>query len=264
MILLVDAGNSRLKWAFLRNGRFESGGSLERKGKQTAALARKAWGSLDTPPARVLVASVAGPAFRRSLTSWAAKHWQVTPEFLIAQAHAFEVRNAYEEPLRLGVDRWAALVAARALGAVPTCIVDCGTAIVIDALAADGRHLGGLITPGLGLMRESLIQRAEEIREERVTTSSSESSLLASDTGNAIIGGCLYAAVAMIDRVVLDLSGELGKGLRTVITGGDAPRIKPLLASRVRYEPDLVLRGVAVMAGRRESVGESGRGQEVL
>lgn len=264
MILLIDAGNSRLKWAFLRDGRFESGGSLERKGKQTAALARKAWGSLDTHPARVLVASVAGPAFRKSLTGWVSKQWQVDPEFLVAQANAFEVRNAYEEPLRLGVDRWAALVAARASAAVPTCIVDCGTAIVIDALAADGRHLGGLITPGLGLMRDSLIQRAEEIQEERVTAGNGESFLLASDTGNAIIGGCLYAAVAMIDRVVLDLGSELGKGLRTVITGGDAPRIKPLLAIRVGYEPDLVLQGVAVMAGQRESIGESDKGQEVL
>ena len=263
MILLVDAGNSRLKWALLRDGHFESGGSLDRRGTQTAALLRAAWGSLNTPPARVVVASVAGPAFRKSLTGWVSRQWRVTPEFPVAQAHGFDVCNAYEDAGRLGADRWAALVAARASAAVPACIVDCGTAIVIDALAADGRHLGGLITPGLGLMRDSLIQRAEEIKEERVSAGHGESSLLASDTGNAIIGGCLYAAVAMIDRVVFDLGSELGKGLRTLITGGDAPRIKPLLATRARYDPDLVLRGVAVMAGYREATGVSDKEREV-
>jgi type III pantothenate kinase len=262
MILLADAGNSRLKWACLRDRTYEYGGVLPR-GKQVAAMARKAWGDLASPPDRVIVACVAGGTFRSSLANWFEKQWSVTAEFPVPRAEAFGVRNAYAEPWRLGIDRWAALIAARRQQVSPVCIVDCGTAITIDALSAEGHHLGGLIAPGLNAMRDSLVQRAADIDAEHAVASGDESSLLASDTGNAIVGGSLYAAVSMIDRVVLELGGALGSNLRVVMTGGDAEQIMPLLESRVEFAPDLVLRGLAVMAADNESADESGREQEI-
>lgn len=262
MILLVDAGNSRLKWAYLRDEKFEYGSVLPR-GKQVAAMARKAWGELASQPDRVVVACVAGTSFRTSLTNWFEKQWSVIPEFPVAHAEAFGVRNAYANPERLGIDRWAALIAAYRRQVLPVCIVDCGTAITIDALSAEGHHLGGLIAPGLDAMRDCLVQRTADIDAEHAVTSGDESSLLASDTGNAIVGGALYAAISMIDRVVLELGSVLGSRLHVLITGGDAQQVMPLLESRVEFEPDLVLRGLAVMAEYGESVDQSGREQEV-
>ena len=250
MILLLDAGNSRLKWAILRNGHFESGGVLDLAGGAIKELASAAWAELDTPES-VVVANVNGEPFRRALNSWVKRHWKLTPDYVVAEAELFGIRNAYAEPARLGIDRWLALLAARELFNGPVCVVDCGTALTIDALAQDNRHLGGLIIPGLKLMRDALVGRAETIREQMQSASHEQVRLLGADTGSAVVGGTLYAVVAVIDRVMADLRAELGSGLRCVLTGGDAPGVLPLLATRAHHEADLVLLGLARIAPSR-------------
>lgn len=244
MILLLDAGNSRLKWAVLRNGQFEHGGVLEHADIALKELATAAWGELD-PPEAVWVANVAGEALRRTLNAWVKRRWKLTPEYPLATANAFGLQNAYAEPTRLGIDRWLALLAAREKNKGPFCVIDCGTALTIDVLSHDDRHLGGLIIPGVQLMRDALANRAEGIRERIETASHQQVSLLGSDTGSAVAGGSVYAAVAVIDRIYADLRTELGRRLCCILTGGDAPTLLPLLAFRAVYEEDLVLRGLA-------------------
>ncbi len=250
MILLLDAGNSRLKWAILRNGHFESGGVLDLVGDTIKELASAAWAELDTPEC-VLVANVNGEPFRRGLNAWVKRHWKLTPDYVVAEAELFGIRNAYAEPARLGIDRWLALLAARDIFNGPMCIVDCGTALTIDVLAEDNRHLGGLIIPGLNLMRDALVGRAESIREQMQSATHEQVRLLGADTGSAVVGGTLYAVVAVIDRVMDDLRVELGAGLRCVLTGGDAQGLLPLLATRARLETDLVLLGLTRIAHSR-------------
>ena len=250
MILLLDAGNSRLKWALLRHGHFERGGVFEHSGEAIKELASAAWAELDIPES-VWVANVGGEPLRRALNSWVRRHWKLTPEYVVADAELFGIHNAYAEPARLGVDRWLALLAARELFKGPLCIVDCGTALTIDALGLDNRHLGGLIIPGLQLMRDALVGRAESIREQMQVASHEQVRLLGADTGSAVVGGTLYAQVAVIDRVLADLRAELGASLRCVLTGGDAPGLLPLLATRAHYEADLVLLGLARIARSR-------------
>jgi type III pantothenate kinase len=250
MILLLDAGNSRLKWAILRNGHFESGGVLDLAGGAIKELASAAWAELDTPES-VVVSNVNGEPFRRALNSWVKRHWKLSPDYVVAEAELFGIRNAYAESARLGIDRWLALLAARELFNGPVCIVDCGTALTIDALAQDNRHLGGLIIPGLKLMRDALVGRAETIREQMQSASHEQVRLLGADTGSAVVGGTLYAIVAVIDRVMADLRAELGSGLRCVLTGGDALGVLPLLATRAHLEADLVLLGLARIAHSR-------------
>lgn len=247
MILLLDAGNSRLKWAMLRNGHFEHGGSLEQSSEGIKEFASAAWGHLDAPET-VLVANVAGEPLRRALNSWIKRRWKLTPEYVAASAEQFGVRNAYSEPARLGVDRWLALLAARELFPGALCVVDCGTALTVDVLAQDDRHLGGLIIPGMQLMRDALTARAEGIRGQIDQATHAQVTLLGTDTGSAVAGGTLYAEVAFIDRIFADLRAELGPKLRCVITGGDAQRLQPLLACDAHYEADLVLLGLARVA----------------
>lgn len=247
MILLLDAGNSRLKWAMLRNGHFEHGGSLEQTAEAIKEFASAAWGHLDAPEA-VLVANVAGEPLRRALNSWVKRRWKLNPEYLTASAEQFGIRNAYSEPARLGVDRWLALLAARELFGGALCVLDCGTALTVDVLAQDNRHLGGLIIPGMQLMRDALTGRAEGIRGQIDQATHAQVTLLGTDTGSAVAGGTLYAEVAFIDRVFADLRAELGPQLRCVITGGDAQRLQPLLACRAHFEADLVLLGLARVA----------------
>lgn len=172
----------------------------------------------------------------------------MTPEFIIAQHSAFGVSNGYSEPHKLGPDRWAALIAAHHAQLGATCIVDCGTALTIDVLTADGKHLGGLIMPGLNLMRSALFFHTHALPCKMNLETETDIASLARDTQAGIRSGTLYAVVATIERVIADIASD--RKLRTrVITGGDAEHIAPRLAGHYRHEPDLVLQGLAIIAG---------------
>lgn len=243
MMLLVDIGNSRMKWTTVEEGRWGVPGLKEYHADTLAQTLDKAF-SRKPRPEQVLVASVAGEAVRAEFSRWIAARWSLTPEFLQASAEACGVRNAYTEPERLGVDRWAALIAAHTLFPGGACIVDCGTAVTFDALAPDGSHMGGLIMPGLSLMRRSLADNTDAIGE----TGKGEVSLLARNTADGVAAGTLYALVAAVDRISGDVADALQGPVRRIITGGDAKTVLALLGGRWQHEPMLVLKGLEVVA----------------
>lgn len=245
MKLLVDIGNARIKWAVLEGEKWTDGEALLHKGRAFKDVARPAWKDLQ-PPQRVIVSNVAGRDYQKSVETWVKRRWKVKPEFLCSQTSQCGVTNAYQTPERLGADRWAALIAAHAYYPGPAVIIDCGTAITIDALDAAGKHLGGLIVPGMELMRAALVGNAAGI--ELNDAEAQSVSLLGSSTESAVAGGVLYTAVALVDRACQDLIAELGQGTRLLLTGGDAPRILPLLGKRPRHDARLVLKGLSVFA----------------
>lgn len=245
MNLLLDIGNSRIKWALAAKRRWQPGEAMPRADKAFKDLARPIWKDLEAPE-RVLVCSVADADYNKSVHTWVKRRWKIDAEFFHSEPDCCGVVNAYQDPSRLGADRWACLVAAHALYTAPVCVVDCGTAITIDALAADGRHLGGLIVPGLDMMVAALASRAPGI--ELDGDQQQEVSLLGRDTASAVQGGTLYTAVALVDRVFNDIAHELGATTVKIITGGDAERVRPLLSSQPEYVPDLVLKGLKVYA----------------
>ncbi|MEJ2553262.1 MAG: type III pantothenate kinase [Gammaproteobacteria bacterium] len=250
MILLVDIGNSRIKWASLIKKRLEHRGNTTRRKDPTtlAADLEQAWRKVKKPQA-VVVSSVAGSAYAEALSAWTTERWQLQPRFVTAERTAFEVTNAYSKPERLGADRWAALIAARRRRAgAAACIVDAGTAVTIDVISAQGVHQGGLIIPGLAMMRHALLEQTEELLPATEEPVSGDVSLLARDTRDGVNGGTLYALVAVIDRVIADVRTELGTDLTRIITGGDAETLLPLLAGNYHHHPDLVLEGLAVIA----------------
>ncbi len=246
MNLLVDIGNARIKWAVQDAQGLRLGEPLARDNKAFKDLARPAWKDLQTPQ-RVVIANVAGGDYEKSVRTWVKRRWKVAPEFLRATSSQLGVDNAYKEPERLGADRWACLLAAHTGYSAPVVIVDCGTAITIDALTAEGRHLGGLIAPGIDLMTTALTHRAPGI--EILHDGNRDIALLGGSTEVAVAGGVLYAAVSLVDRVLLDLKAELGRATQLLITGGDAERIRPLLSTLPLHVSDLVLQGLAAFAG---------------
>lgn len=253
MILLLDAGNSRLKWACLVGGMLQSGEALARTGSGPGDDVRAlslAWAPLPKPE-RVLVGSVLGREFVGALSTCTMEAWQVAVESVTPRREAHGLVNAYAEPTRLGVDRWLGLLGARSHGDGAACVVDCGTAITIDAMRADGTHLGGLILPGLGLMRRMLTAGTQGIRVDTDANGNGETLLpWADDTRPALLSGTLCAAVAGIDRAVDALRAPLGGAPRCYITGGDAERLLPLLEGTYQHRPELVLEGLALIAER--------------
>ena len=246
MTLVLDIGNSRIKWAREEGAGLSGHGEAAWRGRGLRATIAAEWNALARPQ-RVLAASVLDEECRAELCEWVSARWSLPVEFVRSQAEACGVTNAYEEPGRLGVDRFAALVAAHAIGPRASCVVDCGTALTVDALTAEGRHLGGLIVPGVATMRRSLLADTRGIRE----IEGDSRILLATGTGAAVAAGTAYALVTLVDRVVFEMQTELGEAVTCVMTGGDAPLLRPLLSVTSEWHPDLVLRGVLLLGDRR-------------
>ncbi|GMQ88226.1 MAG: type III pantothenate kinase [Gammaproteobacteria bacterium] len=244
-MLLVDIGNARIKWALQDADYWKTGEPLQRQNRAFKDIARPAWKDLDTP-GRVIVSNVAGEDYRKSVQTWIKRRWKVSTEFLPVAEQQCGVSNAYTVPQHLGADRWANLLAVHAHYKGPAVVIDCGTAITIDAIAADGAHLGGLIAPGMELMTSALTGQTAGIQIGEA--GNQDISLLGRSTEAAVSGGVLYTAIALVERVFMDLQGELGDRTNLLLTGGDATRILPLLGSRPEYVPDLVLKGLAVYA----------------
>ncbi len=245
MMLLVDIGNTAVKWALFESGNRLDGGRVIHRGQDLGAVFSAAWDGLPRPM-RVVVANVAGETVAVSLADWAAKRWSLQPEFVQAGKTAGGVSNAYDNVTELGVDRWAALVGAYHQVDGPVCVIDCGTAITIDLLSADGRHQGGVILPGVSLLKGVLLKETANVLSSQGGPASKP---VASSTGAGVHSGAVHMAVAAIDRIVNDHVARQGDALELVITGGDAAEILTLLARRARHDPELVLKGLAILGG---------------
>jgi type III pantothenate kinase len=242
MNLLLDLGNTRLKWALAHGGEWLARGAVAWDEDVPAVLAQ-AWRELPRP-AQVFGASVVDGARETRVAALAVSAFAQDVTWLRTPVAACGVRNAYAEPQRLGVDRFLSMVAAHAAGDSPCVLAGIGTALTLDALAADGRHLGGLIAPGPRLMQQSLLGATARVRPERPGRVLEA----ADNTADAVASGCWLAAVALIERFAARMSPELGGAPRLVVHGGDAGELLPLLALPARQAADSVLRGLAAWA----------------
>lgn len=241
MILLADIGNSWIKWGCWERGGLQIHGHAH-GGESWSELASKLWADLPRPD-RVVIVSVAGLEIGATLANWIRQAWGIEAEFVTSTAAACGVRNSYAEPERMGADRWVAMIAARALLGPQVCyVVDCGTAITIDALATDGQHLGGVIIPGLRLMREALYWKTRQIPPEK-----GKARLFGQSTRDCVWGGALYAAASAIDGITERMITAHGPGIR-LLTGGVVGVILPHLQREYRLEPDLIFTGLQFIA----------------
>ena len=254
MILLLDVGNTRIKWAQLLDGALTPQQSLMHRGVAPEDWIKQLFRERFRPQ-RLLVANVAGAGMENTIRREAQRLWQLTPEFAMSQAHACDVTSAYPQPSSLGVDRWLALIAARHLAPGWACVIDAGTALTIDALDASGLHLGGLIIPGSRMMMDALLDRTGDIARKareyagQAAGKIAEKTIFASNTAQAVASGAIYALAAASDRAVADLTRRAaGHTPRIYLTGGDAEQLKRTMTNAADVVPDLVLRGLAVTA----------------
>jgi type III pantothenate kinase len=245
MKLLVDVGNSAVKWALAGADGIVSGDRFVHRGRDVAKLLTLSWASLQRP-AGVCVVNVAGEAMDSALTAWTLQQWSLIPEYFSTSGAACGVINAYTVPENLGVDRWAALIGAHHQRRGTVCVIDCGTAITLDLLAVNGQHRGGLILPGIEMLKQVV---REDTAEVRPSAEVPLATLLANSTSAGIHGGAVYLAVAAIDRIINDIAAMQEQNFEVLITGGDAGTILTLLARPAHHDPELVLKGLAILAG---------------
>ena len=258
MILLVDIGNTRVKWALLRGVRL---GRMRAKAhggdpRILEAILRRAPRAVT----RVMAVNVAGVRFERALRAASRDRFDVRPELVRSTREAGGVRNGYRETWRLGADRWVGVIGARALARARSAVVaNAGTALTIDAVSAGGRHLGGAIIPGAAAMTSAIIKGTNGIgrrardaaasrRRRARDAAASRRRLFAADTASALAAGAEFAIAALIDRAVDEATRELRAPPLLILTGGAAPELKRRLRHKARMVPDLVLHGLAVLA----------------
>lgn len=241
-LLVFDLGNSRWKWALAENG-LRAPGEAREYGADFARALDGALAALPRP-ARAAAVSVAAGARVEALAAWLERRWGVALELFGVPARQCGVINSYREPHRLGADRWAALVAARARTRGAACIVDAGTAVTIDALDSDGVFRGGVILPGLALQRAALRQGTEGVG----ASAGQDRDCLARSTADAVAAGTLFGLAGAIDRVLDEQTRQLGATPTVLLAGGDGPPLMPLLRHATTAVPDLVLEGVACLA----------------
>jgi type III pantothenate kinase len=270
-VLLVDIGNTRIKWAIWRNGRIGPMRAAAHAGWSRKDYERRIFGGPPARLSRIIVASVAGALVDRLLAAAARSLAGAQPEFIATSRRAAGVTTRYVDPWRLGVDRFVGAIGAHQLaGARAACVVNAGTTVTIDLIDGKGVHRGGAILPGPQLMVQSLLKStagiARRARDAAARRSGRErgrsgraSDLFARSTKSAIGQGALYAVAALVDRAVAEARGALGTVPLVLLSGGGAEQLEPLIRSRHVSAADLVLRGIAVHAGLEVRAGPSTR-----
>jgi len=240
MILLLDAGNTRIKWRLLAEGaeslpaQPEGNLSHAELGTLTELLASQP--SIQ----RIVGSNVAGPGIAAETACIAARS-QISPEWLRPSAEQCGVRNHYARPETLGADRWAALIGARAQHSGPALVVTAGTATTLDLLDGEGNFLGGTILPGVELMRRALAGNTAQL-----PLADGHYCDAPKNTADAIHSGILQAQAGAVERMFRQIAGD--PSALCLLGGGAAEVFAPLLGLPLRRTSNLVLDGLARIA----------------
>ena len=250
-VLLVDLGNTRIKWAWARTdgtpGRMRA---AEHAGWSAREFANELFARLPKGVSvEVHVVSVAGVSVRAELRKAVRSATGRWPNVVRSVRSLAGVKNGYRDPWRLGADRWLALLGARELQRLgrAVCVADIGTALTLDLLDPQGVHRGGAIVPGPQLMTDSLLSSTGGIRRRARGGLARARELFARDTRSALAAGAHHAAAAVIERALAEARGHKAPRRRVelVLTGGAALQVSRLLRVPHKLEASLVLRGLA-------------------
>ena len=243
MILAIDAGNSRVKWGWHDGNAWTSLATVSLIEFAAATHDINPFAATHDNPERIIISNVAGDGAHQLLVNWTSI-FEAEPHWLHGEESRCGVTSAYERPGQLGPDRWAALVAARGLHDGPCLVVNCGTATTVDHLSAQGVFEGGLILPGVDLMRFVLHEHTG-----RLPLQEGQYRDAPRNTVDAIESGCWNAQAGAVERA----ARRLGPDCLCLVSGGAGRSlIERIEGVNCRYVDNLVLEGLARIANSRE------------
>ncbi|WP_428422025.1 type III pantothenate kinase [Methylibium sp.] len=250
-LLAIDIGNTRLKWALYTSlvPGSEPAAHGARFLETIDQLGETEWAAL-APPAAVLGCCVASDSVRHRVEEQL-ELWDVAPRWVVPGVDEAGVTNGYDHPMRLGSDRWVALIGARArvLAAGrrrPVLVVMAGTAVTVDALDADGRFLGGLILPGHGIMLRALEAGTAGLR-----VPTGEVREFPTNTSDALTSGGNFAIAGAIERMHCHLQQRCGEPPLCMVTGGAGWKVVPALTIGHELIDTLIFDGLLTIAAQR-------------
>jgi type III pantothenate kinase len=242
--LLLDVGNTRLKWGIADDGEIHRTGNITRQKIQESGLGvltTRLPRSVDT----AIASNVAGTTLATRLAGLVGAHCNRDLHFAKTLRSAHGVTNSYKQPRRMGVDRWVAMIGAWSELRSACLVVDAGTAVTIDAIDASGNHLGGQILPGVAMMADALTNKTSDIPNVRPAAKKdySDLAMFATNTRDAVGSGSLGAVTGAVERAIGVLRAHARRA-PIVLTGGDASRILSALDGAPLHRPNLVLQGL--------------------
>ena len=241
-MLLIDLGNSRVKAAYSTDlsqgwaGAYQDG---NRQREIDGVLA-----SCKRHPRKVVLSCVNDQQSADYIEQRSREMWGVDVIRLASSEKFGDLLNGYTEPSQLGIDRWSGVVAAWHQCQAAVIVVGCGTAITVDSVAPGGRHLGGVIFPGLRLAEESFYGATGVPR----VRAPNVGQIYAHDTASAVANGVRWAIAGGINELLKRLNIELGGAANIWITGGDAAELLTYIDADAELVEDLVYQGMVLLA----------------
>lgn len=236
MKLLIDAGNTLIKWALVNAGDWVSGGALPVA--QAGDLVQQFSATQDIR--QIWASNVAGAEVAQHLHKTSVKLGSQL-HVVIAQEAQCGVRNGYSNPAQLGSDRWAALIAAWHEVSGKCLVVNCGTATTIDTLSEQGEFTGGLILPGIELMQRSLVAGTDQLR----PVQAGAYAQFPKNTSDAVFSGAIQASCGAIAAQYALLEDDHAP---IVLSGGAAILLDKHINQPLRIMDNLVLQGLNLIA----------------
>lgn len=240
--LLIDAGNSALKWAVTDAGEFSNMLTKHYTDNVTADFFIESWKSLDKP-ITIIACCVAQKQVWQALVSACHELWEMDIHKVESLSKGYGLVNAYDIASDLGSDRWSAMIGAYHIADSAFIVIDAGSALTIDMVNESGQHLGGYIIPGVNTMSKSLGMYTAQVNVD-TDQNSTPSLSLGRSTKECVEAGIYLSMVKMIESVFEKESKQV-KSLQCFITGGDAKVIADLLSFKCVMMPDIVVRGLA-------------------
>jgi len=244
MNLLVDIGNSAVKLAFEQGSEIVRIARVPYEENSLVANLQPCLAQLKVGEVRnIYISNVAGKRIAELISSWFQQNFKLTPQFATTLQKQRGLENAYITPGTLGIDRWLAMLAACDCFDGPKLVVDCGTAVTLDAINDKREFIGGLILPGLNLMRQSLATSADAINH---AETSEFHQYFATSTETGVVAGTAFSIASLIEKMVMALNNIAEKDAVCILTGGNAQIIESYLSIPVVQEPNLVLKGLSI------------------
>jgi len=244
MILELDMGNTRLKWRVRRGEETLKAGSC-----LSVEFSRQPPGDLAALEgiAEVRLSCVAGVEKEQEVLAFAESQWQLPVSVARTSFDLAGVKNSYQDPSRMGVDRWLAMVAAYNLAGHACLVVDSGSSTTIDFVASTGEHRGGFILPGLDMMQNSLLSGTGQVRFQKDRADNSLQ--WGRDTAQAVEHGCLFMTVAVVEKAWNSAQEDEGdQSLTLFLCGGGAESLAEHLSVPFERASQLVLDGLRYTA----------------
>ena len=244
-VLLIDIGNSSLKWAITgSNGLSDMSQQLYPK-DISGTFFINCWRDLEQPD-EVVVSCVAQDAVWQALEKACDDLWNIKVQKVNSAKEEFGLINAYEKVSSLGSDRWCAMLGGLHQSTSAFIVINAGSAITVDVVNKSGQHLGGYIVPGINMMKKSLGLHTAQVQIEEIRDVLPALSLGRS-TEDCVEAG-IHLSIGKFIEAVFEKESKQMNECQAFVSGGDAKVISDLLPFKCVIIPELVLRGLAVIA----------------